>query len=235
MLLKRLSEQLWDEIYVLTKWDADKRHASLCSRANWDRLQFYTAVFHIFRITITEIILRSRSVPAAHVRCFCRRCDEKGCDGLLRPHVIWFGETLDSHILTKVEKELDTCDLCLVVSFRSNISHFWALLLSELNAVCRVWSPVSSVFLSVSQVGTSSVVYPAALFGAQVASRGIPVAEFNTKVTPNTPRFRWVHEQDEISHSLHLNRENMLFLNSNFTRDNGQRSGTSAAYYMNAY
>lgn len=71
-----------------------------------------------------------------------------------------------------------------------------------------VWSPVSSVFLSVSQVGTSSVVYPAALFGPQVASRGVPVAEFNTKVTPNTPRFRWVHEQDETSHSLHLNREN---------------------------
>ncbi|XP_067218939.1 NAD-dependent protein deacylase sirtuin-5, mitochondrial [Chanodichthys erythropterus] len=82
------------------------------------------------------------------------RCDEKGCDGLLRPHVIWFGETLDSHILTKVEKELDTCDLCLVV-------------------------------------GTSSVVYPAALFGPQVASRGVPVAEFNTKVTRNTPRFRF--------------------------------------------
>ncbi|XP_051990857.1 NAD-dependent protein deacylase sirtuin-5, mitochondrial-like [Xyrauchen texanus] len=80
------------------------------------------------------------------------RCDEKGCDGLLRPHVIWFGETLDSHILTKVEKELDTCDLCLVV-------------------------------------GTSSVVYPAAMFGPQVASRGIPVAEFNTQTTPNTTRF----------------------------------------------
>ncbi len=50
--------------------------------------------------------------------CVCDvcRCDEKGCDGLLRPHVIWFGETLDSQILTKVEKELETCDLCLVVS-----------------------------------------------------------------------------------------------------------------------
>ncbi|CAM4598452.1 unnamed protein product [Leuciscus chuanchicus] len=82
------------------------------------------------------------------------RCEQKGCDGLLRPHVIWFGETLDSHILTAVEKELETCDLCLVV-------------------------------------GTSSVVYPTAVFGPQVASRGVPVAEFNTKRTPNTAHFRF--------------------------------------------
>ncbi|XP_076829061.1 NAD-dependent protein deacylase sirtuin-5, mitochondrial [Brachyhypopomus gauderio] len=47
------------------------------------------------------------------------RCDEGGCDGLLRPDVIWFGETLDSHVLTKVEKELDVCDLCLLVGTAS--------------------------------------------------------------------------------------------------------------------
>ncbi|KAJ8336828.1 hypothetical protein SKAU_G00380480 [Synaphobranchus kaupii] len=77
------------------------------------------------------------------------RCDDGGCSGLLRPNVIWFGETLDSHVLTKVEEELDICDLCLVV-------------------------------------GTSSIVYPAAMFGPQVASRGVPVAEFNTGTTPVT-------------------------------------------------
>ncbi|XP_073778126.1 NAD-dependent protein deacylase sirtuin-5, mitochondrial isoform X2 [Danio rerio] len=82
------------------------------------------------------------------------RCEQKACDGLLRPHVVWFGETLDSHILTKVEKELETCDLCLVV-------------------------------------GTAAVVYPAAMFGPQVASRGVPVAEFNTRPTVNTPRYRF--------------------------------------------
>ncbi|KAK1797311.1 hypothetical protein P4O66_008686, partial [Electrophorus voltai] len=42
------------------------------------------------------------------------RCNQGGCDGLLRPDVIWFGETLDSHVLTKVEKVLDACDLCLL-------------------------------------------------------------------------------------------------------------------------
>lgn len=45
------------------------------------------------------------------------RCDDRDCRGLLRPNVVFFGETLDSHILTKVEKEMEICDLCLVVSY----------------------------------------------------------------------------------------------------------------------
>ncbi|XP_020491138.1 NAD-dependent protein deacylase sirtuin-5, mitochondrial [Labrus bergylta] len=80
------------------------------------------------------------------------RCGESDCHGLLRPNVVFFGETLDSHILTKVEKEMETCDLCLVV-------------------------------------GTSSIVYPAAMFGPQIASRGVPVAEFNKNTTPKTEYF----------------------------------------------
>lgn len=50
---------------------------------------------------------------------FLNRCEEDGCNGLLRPHVVWFGETLDPDILTEVEKELEICDLCLVVSATS--------------------------------------------------------------------------------------------------------------------
>ena len=38
-------------------------------------------------------------------------------------------------------------------------------------------------------IGTSSVVYPAAMFAPQVAARGIPVAEFNMEHTPATDRF----------------------------------------------
>lgn len=37
-------------------------------------------------------------------------------------------------------------------------------------------------------VGTSSVVYPAAMFAPQVARRGVPVAEFNMETTPATQR-----------------------------------------------
>ncbi|XP_071773127.1 NAD-dependent protein deacylase sirtuin-5, mitochondrial-like [Centroberyx gerrardi] len=94
------------------------------------------------------------------------RCRETDCRGLLRPNVVFFGETLDSHVLTKVEKELDICDLCLVV-------------------------------------GTSSIVYPAAMFGPQVASRGIPVAEFNTVTTPKTEYFTY-HFQGPCGTTLPL-------------------------------
>jgi len=38
-------------------------------------------------------------------------------------------------------------------------------------------------------VGTSSVVYPAAMFAPQVAARGVPVAEFNLESTPATDSF----------------------------------------------
>lgn len=94
------------------------------------------------------------------------RCENHDCHGLLRPNVVWFGETLDSHVLTKVEKELDSCDLCLVV-------------------------------------GTSSIVYPAAMFAPQVASRGVPVAEFNLEKTPNTNRFMY-HFQGPCGTTLPL-------------------------------
>lgn len=43
------------------------------------------------------------------------RCEEAGCGGLLRPHVVWFGENLDPAILEEVDRELALCDLCLVV------------------------------------------------------------------------------------------------------------------------
>jgi len=77
------------------------------------------------------------------------RCGIPACGGLLRPHVVWFGEGLDGHILATADYELKECDLCLVV-------------------------------------GTSSVVYPAAMFAPQVASRGVSVAEFNLETTHAT-------------------------------------------------
>jgi len=80
------------------------------------------------------------------------RCKNTKCGGLLRPHVVWFNENLDSKILKSVDEKLKNCDLCLLV-------------------------------------GTSSVVYPAAMFAPELASRGIPVAEFNMETTPATHHF----------------------------------------------
>ncbi len=79
----------------------------------------------------------------------CRRCRR-----LLRPAVLWFGEAMEEHIMQLVLREIDRCDLCLVV-------------------------------------GTSSLVYPAALFAPQAASRGAIVAEFNLEETPATEEFHF--------------------------------------------
>lgn len=50
-----------------------------------------------------------------HLFVFCiSRC--KKCTGLLRPHVVWFGESLEPDVLAKASAELQKCDLCLVVS-----------------------------------------------------------------------------------------------------------------------
>ncbi|KAL7304541.1 hypothetical protein TKK_0003327 [Trichogramma kaykai] len=43
-------------------------------------------------------------------------------------------------------------------------------------------------------VGTSSIVYPAAMFAPQVARRGVPVAEFNLETTPATREFQYHFE-----------------------------------------
>ena len=42
------------------------------------------------------------------------RCSK--CGGMLRPHVVWFGEALDSEVLLKTDQALAKCDLCLLVS-----------------------------------------------------------------------------------------------------------------------
>ncbi|KAJ8026068.1 NAD-dependent protein deacylase sirtuin-5, mitochondrial [Holothuria leucospilota] len=82
------------------------------------------------------------------------RCQKSGCESLVRPHVVWFGESLEEHVLEQTHTELGRCDLCLVV-------------------------------------GTSSVVYPAAMFAPMLANKGVTVAEFNTEETPATGQLKY--------------------------------------------
>ncbi|XP_026322002.1 NAD-dependent protein deacylase-like [Hyposmocoma kahamanoa] len=84
-------------------------------------------------------------------------CKKTTCGGLLRPHIVWFGEGLEPAVLEKAGSAMSTCDVCLVV-------------------------------------GTSSVVYPAAMFAPQAAQRGAIVAEFNIEPTPATPDFHYYFE-----------------------------------------
>lgn len=51
----------------------------------------------------------NRDVPLALLPT-CRHCS-----ALLRPHIVWFGESLDSGDLDRCETALGTCDLCLVI------------------------------------------------------------------------------------------------------------------------
>ncbi|XP_063619766.1 NAD-dependent protein deacylase-like [Cydia splendana] len=81
-------------------------------------------------------------------------CKKPECKGLLRPHIVWFGESLESAVLEKTESAMSSCDVCLVV-------------------------------------GTSSVVYPAAMFAPAAAARGATVAEFNLEPTPATHAFSY--------------------------------------------
>uniref|UniRef100_T1JM32 NAD-dependent protein deacylase n=1 Tax=Strigamia maritima TaxID=126957 RepID=T1JM32_STRMM len=99
-----------------------------------------------------------KNVPEARIAIeLLPKCTEPNCGGLLRPYVVWFGESLNSETLCKAESELEKCDLCIVV-------------------------------------GTSAIVYPAAMFAPQVAARGVPVAEFNIEPTPNTLSFDFYFE-----------------------------------------
>ena len=52
-------------------------------------------------------------------------------------------------------------------------------------------SPKLMLLINV-QVGTSSVVYPAAGFAPMLAFKGVPVAEFNMEETPCTGAFRYL-------------------------------------------
>lgn len=79
-------------------------------------------------------------------------CKTGSCNGLLRPHIVWFGESLDPEVLSSAENAVAECDVCVIV-------------------------------------GTSSVVYPAAMLAPSVAARGGIVAEFNIESTPATNDF----------------------------------------------
>ncbi|XP_043260837.1 NAD-dependent protein deacylase-like [Colletes gigas] len=85
------------------------------------------------------------------------RCCKENCNGLLRPHIVWFGENLYEDVLKQANDAVENCDACLII-------------------------------------GTSSIVYPAAMFAPQVAKRNIPVAEFNLETTPATKHFDYHFE-----------------------------------------
>lgn len=68
----------------------------------------------ILRDRCSECAARSDPVPVdASSATTLPRCEH--CGGLLRPDVVWFGEMLDSHLLSEVDVAAGRADVCLVV------------------------------------------------------------------------------------------------------------------------
>lgn len=61
------------------------------------------------RCTACGRLSEDRSVPIAVLP----RC--AACDGLLRPHIVWFGESLDAEDLRRCGEALRSCDVLLVI------------------------------------------------------------------------------------------------------------------------
>ena len=83
----------------------------------------------------------NREVPLALLP-HCR-----SCDGLLRPHIVWFGEALDREVLGASLSAVESCDILLIV-------------------------------------GTSGLVYPAAMLMPTAKAHGAFVIEVNLDATP---------------------------------------------------
>jgi NAD-dependent deacetylase len=79
------------------------------------------------------------------------------CSGMLRPDVVWFGESLDSRIMTRVHEELVSADVCLVIgtsalvqpsaSFPLVVKHSGGKIL-EFNVERTPLTPASDVHVS---------------------------------------------------------------------------------------
>jgi NAD-dependent deacetylase len=95
------------------------------------------------RCTACGGITENRDVPIQ----ILPRCG--ACRGLLRPHIVWFGEALDSGTLQRSQEAARSCDVLLII-------------------------------------GTSGVVYPAAMLAPLAQAAGAFVVEINREPTPYT-------------------------------------------------
>ncbi len=93
------------------------------------------------RCTSCRLVIDNRDVPLS----LLPHCHT--CGGLLRPHIVWFGEALDQQILTDSIRAVESCDVMVIV-------------------------------------GTSGLVYPAAMLMPAAKASGAFVIEINLDPTP---------------------------------------------------
>ncbi len=100
--LARLEAKLGDR-FLLTTQNVDGLHA----RAGSERLLdlhgnvCMTRCLVCDREPFVEDALHLESVPT------CQRCASAGRESMLRPHIVWFGEMLDSSVLAQIQSFVD--------------------------------------------------------------------------------------------------------------------------------
>ncbi len=128
-------EQRFEQFWLITQ-NVDGLHRDAGSR----RLSEIHGNIWMVRCTQCRRVTDNRDVPITILPL----CDS--CNGLLRPHIVWFGESLAAQDLEASEAALQSSDLCLII-------------------------------------GTSGLVYPAAVFGSMAKQAGAFVAEINLDST----------------------------------------------------
>lgn len=71
-------------------------------------LRLHGSIWQV-RCTADNIVSENHEVPLSQIPPSC------SCGALLRPHVVWFGESLDATVLQQAYAAVEACDLMLVV------------------------------------------------------------------------------------------------------------------------
>lgn len=97
-------ERRFDRFWLITQ-NVDGLHRDAGSR----NLSEIHGNIWMVRCTACGLVTENRDVPIS----ILPRC--RSCGGLLRPHIVWFGEALSEEDLRASDEALRSCDLCLIV------------------------------------------------------------------------------------------------------------------------
>lgn len=87
-----------------------------------------------FRCTRENSVTENYDVPLEENPPLCT-----GCGAILRPHVVWFGEALDSEVIHKASLLSSTCDTMLVIGTSAVVQPAASLPFSALNRGAKVF------------------------------------------------------------------------------------------------
>jgi NAD-dependent deacetylase len=107
--LAQLENQV-PEFFLITQNIDGLHHAAGSRRV----LEIHGSIWRV-RCTRCGQVTETHTVPLPALPA----CED--CGGLLRPHVVWFGETLDTLILVKAYDALSSCQVLLIIGTSGNV------------------------------------------------------------------------------------------------------------------